>query len=124
MRFLRHDLRFLRGLRRVMHHRVGVFDASTISTGVLLQEAHKRVVMLLVFPVALPFEQRPDSRQPDCAGLNRNLVRLTDAVGHVTSYQYDGLYRRTVRTLPLSMSESYSYDAHGHVSTIASSNRA
>ena len=49
-------------------------------------------------------------------------MRLTDAAGHVTSYQYDGLYRRTVRTLPLSMSESYSYDAHGNVSTIASSN--
>src|SRR5947207_3149574 len=37
VRFLRYDLRFLRGLWRAMHHRVGVFDASTVSAGMLFE---------------------------------------------------------------------------------------
>src|SRR6266850_3390545 len=52
-----HHLGFLRGLRRFVNHGVGVFDATAVSPALLLENAHERVVMLLVLPIALPFEQ-------------------------------------------------------------------
>src|SRR5262245_32370223 len=57
------DLRLLRGLRRLVHHRVGVLDARPVRAGVLAQDRHQRVVVLLVGPVALPLEQRRDRRE-------------------------------------------------------------
>ena len=54
MRCLRNDLRFLRGLRRVMNHRVGVFYTHTVSAALLFEDSHERVVVLFVFPIALP----------------------------------------------------------------------
>src|SRR5712691_4053041 len=50
MRFLRYDLWFLRGLRRVMHHRVGVLDTAAVSAGMLFEQTHERVVVFLVLP--------------------------------------------------------------------------
>src|SRR5262245_19067756 len=50
------DLRPLRGLRRLVHHRVRVLDARAVGAGVLLQDLHQGVVVLLVRPVALPLE--------------------------------------------------------------------
>jgi len=71
MRFLRHDLRLLRGLRCVMNHRVGVFDADAVSAGLLLEQSHQRIVVILLCPITLPFEQRRDGREPNCARLHR-----------------------------------------------------
>ncbi len=50
-------------LRRVMNHRVGVFDAHTVAASLLFEDAHERVVVFLVFPNALPFEQGCDGGQ-------------------------------------------------------------
>src|SRR3989442_621456 len=69
-RFLRNNLRLLRGLRRVMNHGVGVFHSDTISTGLLFEKAHEVVVVLAFCPVALPFEQRPTGGQPHRARLH------------------------------------------------------
>src|SRR5262245_50443617 len=66
---LAHDLRLLRRLRCLVHHGVGVLDARSVGTAVLLQQAHEGVVVLLVGPVALPLEQRRDRGQPGGAGL-------------------------------------------------------
>ena len=54
VRFLWHDLRLLRRLRRVMHHSVGVFDAAAVRASLLFEQSHERVVVLAVFPIALP----------------------------------------------------------------------
>src|ERR1039457_4951039 len=56
-RRLRNDLRLLRRLRGVVNHRVGVFDPHAVSAALLFENAHERVVMFFVFPIALPFEQ-------------------------------------------------------------------
>jgi RHS repeat-associated protein len=50
----------------------------------------------------------------DLAG---NLRFLQDAAGRVTSYQYDTLNRRNVRTLPLNQFETYTYDTVGNLAT-------
>src|SRR5271157_5465701 len=47
VRFLGHDLRLLRRLRGLMHHRVGVLDAGAIGAALLLEDGHERVVVLL-----------------------------------------------------------------------------
>src|SRR5436190_5701770 len=54
--FLGHNLRFLSGLRCVVDHRVGVFNANAVGARLGSEEFHKRVVMLLVLPIALPFK--------------------------------------------------------------------
>src|SRR6266550_6421666 len=54
--FLGHDLRFLSRLRRVVDHGVGVFNAYAISSPLQLEQSHEGVVVLLVLPIALPFE--------------------------------------------------------------------
>src|SRR5207245_7322477 len=46
-----------------------------------------------------------------------NLRFLQDAAGRVTSYQYDKLNRRAVRTLPLNQFETYTYDAVSNLAT-------
>src|SRR5271157_900460 len=51
-----HNLRFLGGLRGMVNHGVGVFNANAISTSLRPEQPHKRVVVLPVFPIALPFE--------------------------------------------------------------------
>src|SRR5262249_54283104 len=53
---LRHHLRLLRRLRRLVHHRVRVLDARAVRPGLRPQQLHQRVVVLLVGPVALPLE--------------------------------------------------------------------
>ena len=65
-----HDLWFDRGLGRVMDHRVGVFDADSVSAALLFEQRHEIVVMFLVLPIALPFEQSSDGRQSNRAGLD------------------------------------------------------
>src|SRR6266853_1821810 len=62
--FLGHNLRFLSRLRRVMNHRVSVFHAHAISASLLFDQAHERIVVLLVFPIALPFKQSSNGGQP------------------------------------------------------------
>src|ERR1051326_6329677 len=78
-RLLRNDLRFQRGLRRVMNHRVGVFHPNAVSSGLRSKQLHQRVVVLLFRPIALPFEQRRDGRETHRAGLHhareRGLLR-------------------------------------------------
>src|SRR5437867_5509582 len=59
MRFFWHDLRLLRGLRRVMNHGVGILDTDTVSTGLRSKQFHECVVVFLSRPVALPFEAGP-----------------------------------------------------------------
>src|SRR5438552_263257 len=54
--FLGHNLRFLRGLRCVVDHRVGVFNANAVGTSLRPEQPHECVVVLLVLPIALPFE--------------------------------------------------------------------
>src|SRR5258707_6790204 len=51
MRRLRHDLRLLGGLWRVVNHCVGVFDTRAVSASLLFEDAHERVVMFFVFPI-------------------------------------------------------------------------
>src|SRR5207247_6477260 len=65
-----HYLRLLRGLRRVMHHRVGVFDAAAVRASLLFEQSHERVVVLAVFPIALPFQQCANRRETHCTGLH------------------------------------------------------
>src|SRR5437667_10668611 len=60
---LRHDLRLLRSLRRVMNHRVSVFHPDTVSAGLRSKQFHERVVLFLFRPVALPFEQIFEGRE-------------------------------------------------------------
>src|SRR5437667_10726220 len=67
---LRHDLRLLRSLRRVMNHRVSVFHPDTVSAGLRSKQFHERVVVFLFRPVALPFEQSRDGRETHRAGLH------------------------------------------------------
>ena len=69
MRFLGNDLWFLCGLRGVMHHRIGVFDADPVSSRLLFEQAHEIVVVFLLGPIALPFEQGANGGQTHCAGL-------------------------------------------------------
>src|SRR5437870_12939265 len=70
MRFLRHDLRLLRGLRRVVNHRVAVFHPDAVSAGLRSKQFHEHVVVFLFRPVALPFEQSCNGRETHCAGLH------------------------------------------------------
>src|SRR2546421_5892584 len=70
MRFLRHDLRFLRSLRRVMNHRVGVFHPDPVSAGLRSKQFHERVVAFLFRPVALPFEQSCNGSETHRAGMH------------------------------------------------------
>ena len=56
----RNDLGNPRRLRRLVNHRIGVFDPAAVRTRVLLEQTHERVVMLLLDPVPLPFEQSGD----------------------------------------------------------------
>ncbi|MGA8429560.1 MAG: hypothetical protein WB729_07040 [Candidatus Sulfotelmatobacter sp.] len=42
-----------------------------------------------------------------------NLLSITDANGHVTSFQYDSLNHKAFRALPLGMDETYTYNAVG-----------
>src|SRR5580698_9923056 len=56
--FLGHDLRDFGRLWSVMYHSVSVFDADAISTGLRPEQPHEGVVVLLVFPIALPLKQR------------------------------------------------------------------
>src|SRR5439155_334450 len=60
---LRHDLRLLRGLRRVMHHRVGVFHPNPVSAGLRSKQFHERVVVFPFRPVALLLEQSCNGRE-------------------------------------------------------------
>src|SRR5439155_9977955 len=67
---LRHDLRLLRGLRRVMNHRVGVFHPNPVSAGLRSKQFHERVVVFPFRPVALPLEQSCNGRETHRAGLH------------------------------------------------------
>src|SRR5207249_8801677 len=66
MRFLRHDLRLLRGLRRMVNHRVSVFHPDAVSPGLRSKQLHQCVIVFLFCPVALPFEEGCDGGQPHC----------------------------------------------------------
>ena len=55
--FLRHDLRFNRGLWCVVNHRISVFNPYPVGAGLLFQKTHQIVVVLALRPIALPFEQ-------------------------------------------------------------------
>jgi RHS repeat-associated protein len=46
---------------------------------------------------------------------NRNLLTLTDALNHTTTYTYDTMDRVDTRTDPLSRGESYIYDDNGNL---------
>src|SRR5580693_8055447 len=46
--FLGHNLRFLSRLRRVVDHRVGVFNANAVGTSLRPEQPHECVVVLLV----------------------------------------------------------------------------
>ena len=70
-----HDLRFLCRLRRVMNHRVGVFHADAVRARLAFENAHERVVVLAVLPVALEFEQGRNGRQPDGTSLHHTRER-------------------------------------------------
>src|ERR1700730_2456575 len=54
--FLGHDLRHFGRLCSVVDHGVGVFNANAVSTSLRPEQAHECVVVLLVFPITLPFE--------------------------------------------------------------------
>src|ERR1043166_5623317 len=69
-RALFNDLRFLGGLRCLVDHGVGVFDTRSVGACLLLQKAHERVVVRVVSPVALPFEQSRNGCRSYCAGLH------------------------------------------------------
>src|SRR5689334_15171303 len=70
VRLGRDDLGNLRGLRRLVDHRVGVLDAAAIGAGVLLEQPHERVVVFATRPVALPLKQSGDGGEPNRAGLH------------------------------------------------------
>ena len=55
---------------RLVDHGVGVFDAAAVRASLLLQQAHQRVVVLALRPVALPFEECRDRREANRAGLH------------------------------------------------------
>jgi hypothetical protein len=40
-----------------MHHRVRILDADAIGARILFEQAHQGIVMVMVLPVSLPFEQ-------------------------------------------------------------------
>src|SRR5579859_2714603 len=67
---LRNNLRLLGGLGRVMHHGVGVFHAHAVSAGLRFEQAHEVVVMFLVLPITLPFEQSLDGCHAHRTGLH------------------------------------------------------
>ena len=46
-----------------------------------------------------------------------NLITQTDANGHVTQYEYDGVGRRIATVLPLGQRSTTTYDAVGNVAT-------
>ena len=46
---------------------------------------------------------------------NGNLLSLTDAWGHTTTYTYDSMNRVKTRTDPLSRQESFIYDLNGNL---------
>ena len=64
-------------------------------------------------PSSTPSSQRTEYGY-DEAG---NLVTQTDANGHVTRYEYDGLGRRTATVLPLGQRSTTAYDAVGNVAS-------
>jgi len=44
---------------------------------------------------------------------NDNLLTVTDALGHTTTYEYDNMDRLIRRTDPVGASESFAYDTMG-----------
>ena len=59
-----HHLRGHRRLGSVVNHRVGVFHAHAVGSALLLEQIHQGIVMFLVLPVALEFQNGGNSRQP------------------------------------------------------------
>ena len=70
--FFGDDLRLLGRLGRVMNHRVGVFHTYAIGAGLLLNETHQIVVVLLLGPISLPFEEGWNRCQTDSTRLNHS----------------------------------------------------
>src|SRR5580698_8131105 len=68
--FLGHDLGDFGRLWSVVDHGVCVFNTNAVSTSLRPEQPHECVVVLLVFPITLPFEQGANRGQPHCAGLH------------------------------------------------------
>lgn len=104
-------------------HRVHTRDRRGFVTTVALDDLD-RVLTQVVDDGAAPLTRSPDdARVGPALGLlaqfeydaNGNRNAVVDALGRRTEEVFDGLNRRTVRQLPMGVTESFTYDGEGHV---------
>lgn len=104
-------------------HRAHVRDRRGFVTTVELDDLD-RVLTQVVDDGASPLTRNPDdARVGPALGLvtryeydaNGNRSAEVDALGRRTEEVFDGLNRRTLRRLPMGVTESSSYDGEGHV---------
>ncbi|WP_217442129.1 RHS repeat domain-containing protein [Myxococcus sp. CA039A] len=104
-------------------HRIHTRDRRGFVTTVELDDLD-RVLTQVVDDGAAPLTRSPDdARAGPALGLlaqfeydaNGNRNAVVDALGRRTEEVFDGLNRRTLRQLPMGVTESFTYDGEGHV---------